>query len=66
MTLLKSVTRNELCYLRINRKDGLDEKRFPYNDVERFRAVVSLVGPQKSLVDFLKPFKEVCFILGCA
>lgn len=47
----------------INRKDGLDEKRFPYNDREAFRKVVSLIEPQESLVEFLKPFPEVCYII---
>ena len=50
-------------YFFIYRKDNLDEKRFPYNDIEAFKRVVSLTGPQESLVDFLKPFPEVVYII---
>ena len=45
------------------RRDDLDKKRFPYDDKEKFSEVVSLTKPQCSLVDFLKPFDNVCYIL---
>jgi adenosine deaminase len=46
------------------RKDNLDIKRFPYDNPDEFRKRVTLEGPQQSLVDFLKPFTEVNFILS--
>ncbi|XP_003385387.1 PREDICTED: uncharacterized protein LOC100634558 [Amphimedon queenslandica] len=48
------------------RKDDLDAERFPYHDTEAFRKVVSLTEPQESLVEFLKPFPNVCYILSTA
>ena len=45
------------------RKDNLDIKRFPYDDKEAFRKAVSLTGPQDSLVDFLKVFPNICYII---
>lgn len=49
--------------LSLLRKDDLDIERFPYDDKEAFRKAVSLTGPQDSLVDFLKVFPNICYII---
>ena len=46
-----------------DRKDDLDKTRFPYDDVDKFRDAVTLTEPQDSLVAFLRPFANVCYIL---
>lgn len=46
------------------RNDGLDVTHFHHDNIEEFKKVVSLIEPQESLVDFLRPFPDVCYILS--